>query len=193
VRKGDVLPNTDKTIAGLKNLHKTTAALLNVHVKSIEAKYAQGFTFGNQGANSKVRVWASLPEVIDMLRYSEVEIIKGLQTTNEKMGLMNINSTDSRYSYVKGIVSENVWTALAEKVEVTDKNTHQTGVGVYLRAYDRILCGKLAEAFMKERYHLAGFGVGTVKVWCTPISSNIKKLDEIAKAFGAKPDLGASV
>ncbi|MDF5571188.1 hypothetical protein P3709_27355, partial [Vibrio parahaemolyticus] len=104
-----LLPDTEKVIIGLKNLHKNTAAILNIKVKSIDPKRAQSFTFGIEGVKSTTRIWAALPEVIDILRYCEVEILGGLKTNAGKLDVRpEIDLSKNRYSYSKGVVSENI-------------------------------------------------------------------------------------
>ncbi|ALR95735.1 hypothetical protein [Vibrio alginolyticus] len=183
-----LLPDTEKVIIGLKNLHKNTAAILNIKVKSIDPKRAQSFTFGIEGVKSTTRIWAALPEVIDILRYCEVEILGGLKTNAGKLDVRpEIDLSKNRYSYSKGVVSENIWCALADKVHLGSQK-QATGLGVYLRAYDRIICSKLAEAFMKAGFVGGGFGVGAARVWLS--NQDVKKANIIAEKFGAMPDIG---
>ena len=184
---GKALPNTAEVISGLKSLNLNTAAILNIHVKSMSKNRIQGFAFGNEGINTNMRVWACLPEVIDMLRYCEIEILGGIKTEGGKLEIRpEIDLDTNRYCFAKGVSAENVWTGLSEKRSKEGAKC-STGLGVYLKAYDRILCGKLAEAFMAENYRLAGFGIGGVRVWGQP--SEFSKLDKIAERFCAMPDL----
>ena len=187
VKKGKQLENFDEISQQLKVLHTDTACILNIHVKSIEDTYMQGFAFGVEGAKSNIRVWAALPEVIDIMRYTEVEIVGGYETAASKLPLRpEIDLTINRYSYPRGIVAENIWVALSEKISINSVK-HSTGIGVYLRAYDRLICGKLAEAFALERYKVGGFGNGAVRVWAR--SQEADKLNAIASRYGAIPDL----
>ena len=187
VVNGKTLHNTTEVISGLKSLNLNTAAVLNIHVKSMSKNRMQGFSFGNEGINTSMRVWACLPEVIDMLRYCEIEILGGIKTEGGKLDIRpEINLETNRYCFAKGVSAENVWTGLSEK-RTKNGAKCSTGLGVYLKAYDRILCGRLAEAFMAENYRLAGFGVGGVRVWGQP--SEFSKLDKIAEQFFAMPDL----
>ncbi|KAB0482412.1 hypothetical protein F7Q91_03115 [Vibrio chagasii] len=187
VVNGKNLPNTTEVVSALKALHQNTAAILNIHVKSMSKNRMQGFSFGNEGINTSMRVWACLPEVIEMLRYCEIEILGGIKTDGGKLDIRpEIDLETNRYCFAKGVSAENVWTGLAEKISKNGTKC-STGLGVYLKAYDRIICGKLAEAFMADSYFLAGFGIGGVRVWGQP--SEFSKMDNIAAQFCAMPDI----
>ena len=187
VKKGKRLENFDEVKQQLEKLHTDTACILKVHVRGIEDTYMQGFAFGVEGGRSNIRVWASLPEVINIMRYTEVEILSGYETAASKLPLRpEIDLSINRYSYPRGIVAENIWVALADKISINSVK-RSTGIGVYLRAYDRLICGKLAEAFSLESYKIGGFGNGAVRVWAR--SQEADKLNSIAARYGAVPDL----
>lgn len=187
IKRGIPFDNFQQVHTELRNLHKDTACILNVRVKSMEDSHIQGFSFGVEGARSNIRLWAPLPEVIELMNYAQVEIIGGFETAAGKLPIRpQIDLTINRYSYPRGVVAENIWIGLSEPVRMNG-NKYATGLGVYMRAYDRLLCGKLAQAFAKSKFKLGGFGTGGVKVWAR--SQDKPKIDSIAARFGAMPDL----
>jgi len=186
-KRGDKVENFEEVRTALLNLHLSKACILNVHVKSMENNRMQGFAFGVEGGKSNIRVWAALPEVLNLMNYAEVEIVGGIQTQSGYLPISpEIDLNTNRYSYPRGIVAENIWTGLSDQVELNGVK-HATGLGVYLRAYDRIICGKLAEAFANQNYKLGGFGTGVVRVWA--MEQDKRKLNDIALRFGAMEDL----
>ena len=189
---GESLPNSDAVVNKLKKMHVTDALLLKVNVRKIDKRYMQGFNFSNVGMskNVKPRVWATLPEIIDLSRYCHIEIIEGYKTAGGPLDIRpELDLSAIRYDYSQGITAENIFNALVEKVGFQNRDVY-TGLSAYLKAYDRLVCGKLAEAFMKEGFLLGGFGMAGVRVWAPKDKES--ELKEIASNYGAYMDVGVS-
>lgn len=172
----------------LKTLHETYACLFKIKVHSMSKDYIQGFTFGFSGIRSEMRSWVTLPELIELLKYCKVEVTEGLLTTGGKLDSRpSLDINQNNYSYSRGVAAENILCAFAEKAATPTGGRRITCLSAYIKAYDRIMCGRLAERFSQEGYALAGFGMGIVKVWSN--EAGIGKLNKIALNFGAMHDL----
>lgn len=147
----------------LINMGQDNAVFLRVNVLNISKRHREFATFGM--GSKYPRRWATLPEVIDMSRYSKIEISGGYKTKLTKLPFLDkIDINDSEFSYSRGLFYENFWSALASPLYGNDNHT---AVGAYMRAYDRIACLRVAEQFHNHQYAIGSFGVGRVMVYLT--------------------------
>lgn len=161
---GAILPKTKKVIEDFKDIDKKEAAFFRITVLSSKPNYSRISKFGASGINQSVRRWATLPEVIDILRYSKVEIFYGYKIKKEKIKIDQRIFEDYEYSISKGILLENVWVALASPPYSRSRD-NVSAIGSYMRAYDRIACGRAAATFMDHSYTVGSYGLGRVQVF----------------------------
>lgn len=161
VEDGVQIKGTKGVIEKLLKIGSENAVLLRVNVLNTSPRYRSFATF-SAGADYPRR-WATLPEVLDMSRYSKIEISGGYQTKLAKLPFLDkIDIDDSEFSYSRSLFYENFWTALASPLY---GNKNFTAVGAYMRAYDRLACLRVAEKFNSHQYMIGSFGVGRVMVY----------------------------
>ncbi|HAS6100758.1 TPA: hypothetical protein I7117_14935 [Vibrio vulnificus] len=184
---GSDLEGTKVIVEQLKVLHRRYAVFMKVNILSMSKDYVQGFTFGFEGATTNMRQWVSLPELIELLSYCKVEILDGVATS---CGLLecrpDIDFEQNNISYSRGIIADNIVATFAEKASDGTAGRRVTALGAYLRAYDRIVCGRLAQEFMRKGFPLAGFGGGGVRIWANVAGMEVAK--KIALQWGATSD-----
>lgn len=97
-------------------------------------------------------MWATYPEVLELMRYSELMVYESASVGAGV--LQDVPCIDNPlYSNCMsaGLFLENYYCALMAPID-----KRNTALGAYMRAYDRMACGRAAEAF-----HNAGFVVGS--------------------------------
>lgn len=151
-RDGKKLSLTDsfvKTCGDYFRNH-SRATFFRISVQSHEPSHR---AFASFGAGSKEpRVWASWPELLELLEYSVVTVYESLSTaagTIREYLPEYIGSTG--FGVSEALLFENLYVALASPI-----NRKNTALGAYIRAYDRAACGRAAAYF-----HNAGFVVGS--------------------------------
>ncbi|MFS1426446.1 hypothetical protein LMH73_004495 [Vibrio splendidus] len=161
---GTKIKGTDSVIGKLKELSETKVGVLQVSVLSVDESYANHSKFG-AGANNMIRRWATIPEIIEISKYSKISIMSGFCADGGKLELPNILIPDeSEYSLSKGILLENAWVALSSPVYVPGYN-NVSPLGAYMRAYDRIMCGRAAASFSNHGFIVGSYGTGRVIVY----------------------------
>lgn len=161
---GVEIKNTKHFIEKLKDYDRTHAVFFKISVLSISPNYATFAKFGS-GERKYIRHWATLPELMDILRYSKVEVVSAFKTPKVKINVNEelFEETGCEYSISKGLLLENVWTALATPIH-SKQNENVSALGAYMRAYDRIACGRAAAAFSRYGYTVGSYGTGRVQV-----------------------------
>lgn len=163
----------------LEKLAETESALFKVNVCSLEQNHS---TFASFGAGAFYgRSWVTMPEVLELSRYASLEIFEAYSTVSGKLNLdmVDINQIETEYSLSRGILLENIWTGLSQPI---DTKKFYTPLGAYMRAYDRIACGRAAEVFNQHNYSVGSYGTGSVVVYLT--SSQLPKATAIANELG---------
>ncbi len=187
-RKGEVvigyedgikIKGTDAFIGKLEDLDNSNkAALFRVSIVSMNPQYMQFAKFGS-GANKYVRRWASLPEIIDISRYSKVIVMDGYTAQKSPLNLPEFVLADDElqldYSFSKGLFLENLWAAISSPSYSKTSNT-VSAVSAYMRAYDRIACGRAAAAFAMHGFTVGSYGMGRVQVSLRPGEENSSKV-----------------
>lgn len=143
----------------LEEIAENSAAIFRI--KIIEtSKFNRGFQTFGVGANYN-RSWATLPEVLYLAKYCSLEISGGYKTDLGQLPL-DVDYKIGFGSLSKGIFLENLWAAI-----VTDGNSsgHYSGVGAYLRAYDRIACGMAAEKLSQNGFFVGSYGSGKIAMF----------------------------
>jgi len=182
-REGNVISGTLSAIKKINKLCKNKAGLFKVSVLYTEKFFRPFATFG-QGS-SYTRSWVALPELLDILQYSVVEIHAGFVSELGELPLhKGLNLDTDEYSYSKGLLLENIWTAYALPL---NRGKFYTPVGAYMRAYDRVMCNKAAFEFARNNLTVGSFGTGRVVVYCKKSDETISS--EIALENGLLPPL----
>lgn len=161
------IPGTQEVLAKLLTISREKAVLFRVTVHQTNKFYRPFATFG-AGVRT-TRTWATLPEIIELCRYSRVSIrggyscdIGSLNDIGFAQDFMSDIEQVDEYSFARGLLMENLWVALATKPRDQDG----TMIGAYLRAYDRILCSKVAAHMARERRYIIGsYGTGRVTLY----------------------------
>lgn len=168
----------------LLTMGKTHAVLLKVHVISMSKNYSD---FQSFGAGSKTpRRWATLPEILYLSRFSKLKIEGGFKTPLRKLPLSDVIDLEkNEISFSKGLLLENICVGLA--TPLYGKADKSTAVGAYIRAYDRIACGRIAEAFNNQSFTIGSFGVGKITVFLRP--NELKEAAKIGIENGVIPPM----
>lgn len=158
---GRQIAGTKALIAKLKRRSETEAIFFRVNVLSIAPEFKEFSTFG--AGNQSPRRWASLPEIIEMSRYSKFSLMAGYKTPLEQLNVVPDEMLkDSPFSYSRGLLLENLWCGLAGNIGGSRENT---AVGAYMRAYDRVVCNRMAELISKFNFVVGSYGTGRVMVY----------------------------
>lgn len=161
--EGKKIKGTEDVINKFIEMSKTRAVLFRVSVKYIDPKYRPFQTFS--AGLKTTRSWASLPEVIELSRYSRITISGGVSC---ELGNLNVldkcfDDIGIEYSYSRGILLENAFTSLS----VGWGDMKENFLSAYLRSYDRILCSKAALSFSENGFTVGSFGTGRITVYLT--------------------------
>lgn len=166
IEEGSQLRGTVTFLDKLTHLEQTQrAAIFRVAVLSMDKRFTPFAQFGS-GANKYMRGWATLPEIIDLARYAKLEVRDGYISDLKPLPPLPTQLTDNspfEYSFSKGLLMENVWSALATPV-FSPVATFVSAVGAYMRAYDRIACGRVAAVFAQHGFQIGSYGMGRVQV-----------------------------
>ena len=160
---GVKIRGTDTFIEKLNNLDEENAAIFRISVLNIDTFYLPFAKFGS-GANKMVRRWATLPEIVDISRHSKISIMSGFYTKKIKLDILDkIDFSVLEHSISKGLLYENLWSAISTPIYNRDQ-PKVSAVGAYMRAYDRIACGRVAAAFSQHGFTVGSYGMGRVQV-----------------------------
>ncbi len=151
-RDGKKLSLTESFVKRCAEYFKNSAraTFFKISVQSHEASHRAFASFGSGSRDP--RVWVTWPELLELLEYSVVTVYDSVSTASGRI-------IDYLPDYCKGygfgisggLLLENLYVALASPV-----NRKNTALGAYIRAYDRVACGRSAAQF-----HNAGFCVGS--------------------------------
>lgn len=170
---GRQIRGTKAVLERLGTLGEKNAVFLRVNVQSMDPFYQRFASFGASGqfgpsANQKHRRWACLPEVLELSKYSKVEIMGGYMTPYHEGPVIDTASLlGSGMSYAHGLFAENVWAALCSPIS-TQTGPTETVIGSYMRAYDRIACGRAASHFAKSGFIVGSYSMGRLIVFVRP-------------------------
>lgn len=168
IEDGVEVKGTKAKIKQLIELGNNNAAIFRVSQMSIDGFHRSFSTFG--AGSNYTRKWATLPEIINLSRYSKIEINGGYSIELGDLGVLdslNLSDFDKSldYSYSLGLFLENVWIALTNPLY---GNGQFTAVGAYMRAYDRIICSRYAEKFSEYNYVIGSYGTGRILTYVRP-------------------------
>jgi hypothetical protein len=159
---GTLIKGTKAVIQKLAtHSEKNGAMFLRVNIHSIDPGHRSFATFG--AGSQYPRRWATLPEIIDMARYCKLSIQGGYATGWTELPFSNVMNNDFEFSYSKGLFLENLWCGISGAI-----NDRHSAVGAYMRAYDRIICGRYAEIIAGYNFKIGSFGTGKIVVYLRP-------------------------
>ena len=182
-REGSPIKGTAARLKKLEEINAKEAMVLKVKVLGMDGFYVPFASFG-AGYGSSQRHWATLPEIIEMARYSHLKVEGGFKTDLSKMeGHLLDDNPQTNFSFSKGIFYENVYSFLGNFVD----GRQPTGLAAYLRAYDRIACLKIAEAFSRQGINVGSFGTGMITLFIQ--ENQIKEAAELGLSLGLVPPL----
>lgn len=164
----------------LLGMGKQYACIFKIEVLSTDEFYRSFASFA-AGANRQ-RQWATLPEVLYLSRFCKLRLHAGYYTAKGKLPFyekMSKEMPTDEFSFSRGLLLENCWAALATPTRPGDA----TAVGAFLRAYDRIACGRLAEEFAANSFRVASYSSGRVILNLKP--SEYEQASELAFKLGA--------
>lgn len=183
---GAKIRGTAGVLEKLHALSENKAAMFRVAVLSVDPYYA-GFAKFSAGTNGVIRRWATLPEIIEMSKYSKLAISGGYYTELADLNLPdNIDVTSDEFSFSRGLFYENLWVALASS-PYSRNAKNVSSVGAYMRAYDRIICGRAAASFSRYGFTIGSYGVGRLLVFMR--TGEEKTAREIALNLGLIPQM----
>jgi hypothetical protein len=179
-REDNSITGTSAFLKMCERKYKDKAMFLKLTV-TYTSKYFRNFATFAMGSNYQ-RNWATLPEVIELAKYSVIEIHEAYICDTYNLDIKSINLDDDEYSYSRGLYLENLWTAYSLPIQ---NGEVFNPVGAYLRAYDRILCLKAANAFSGNNFKVGSFGTGRVVVYMKKHEQELAT--EIAISEGLMP------
>lgn len=162
-REDNVIKGTQAFIKYCEKEFNKKAVFLNISV-TYTSKFFRSFATFAMGSNYQ-RKWVTLPELIEIIKYSVVEINSGYTGDVFNLKLDNIDLDTDEYSISRGLYLENLWTALSLPI---NDGEYFNPLGAYIRAYDRMLCLKAAYAFAKNNFRVGSFGTGRIIVYIKP-------------------------
>jgi hypothetical protein len=145
------------------------------------SKFFRSFATFAMGSNYQ-RNWVTLPELIELAKYSIVEILEGYSCDSQYLKFDEIDLDADEYSYSRGLYLENLWTAYALAI---NNGEYFNPVGSYLRAYDRVYCLKAAYNFQKNNLRVGSYGTGRIVVYLK--NSEHALATDIARSEGLLP------
>lgn len=167
----------------LMSLGEKSAAIFRISVLGTEKTHSD-FSYYGSGVFHN-RGWATLPEVLEISRYSKVHIHYGYESELGSLEIpdgVDIDAGD--FSVSKGLFLENFWVGLTSTV---DSGKFYTSLGAFLRAYDRIACGRAAEVFARNSFVVGSYGTGRVVVCLR--KSQFKSAVGLARECGLMPPI----
>lgn len=177
---GAQLRGTKALTERLLNMGRQYACIFRLEVLSTEEFYRPFATFA-AGANRQ-RQWATLPEVLYLARFCKLHLHAGYYTAKGKLPFFEKISKEmpaDEFAFSRGLLLENCWAALA----TPPRQGEATAVGAFLRAYDRIACGRLAEEFAANSFRVASYSSGRVLLNLKP--SEYEQAADLAFKLGA--------
>lgn len=162
-REDNVIKGTNAFSKYCQDKFQNKAVFLKVSV-TYTSKFFRSFATFAMGSNYQ-RKWVSLPELIELLKYSVVEIHEAYEGDVFKLSLNNLDLDIDEYSVSRGLYLENLWTALSLPL---NEGEYFNPVGAYIRAFDRVLCLKAAYAFARNNFKIGSLGTGRVIVYVKP-------------------------
>lgn len=160
VQSGEQISGSKAVRARLSDLGDGHAVMLRVKVLDMDPFYTPFASFGTTARSS--RAWACLPEVLEMSNYAKIAISGGYRTKAAPLDIQGIDLDSDEYSFSRGLYWENLWVALTQGLNNGKVNT---SLGAYLRAYDRVACGRAACALARMRYVIGSYGTGRIMVY----------------------------
>ncbi|MCP1674276.1 hypothetical protein J2T57_001378 [Natronocella acetinitrilica] len=171
VEDGQLIRGTKAVRQTLSELGEKAAVFLRVRVLDTDTFYRPFATFG-AGANAP-RGWAALPEVLYLSKFCKLSVSGGFRCSAGRLELPpGVDLANAEYSYSRALMLENLWVGLATPLQGAGQ---PTAVGAYMRAYDRVVCGKAAEQFARNSFVVGSYGTGRVMVY-------VRKGEEAAAA-----------
>ncbi|MEZ8292751.1 hypothetical protein AB6D11_02735 [Vibrio splendidus] len=169
VQNGKSLKGSEDILSKLQNHEQNGRGLiLRTAVQNMEKSHQSFAQFG-MGANKMIRNWATGPEIIEMARYSKVEVNGGYYTNLEEIDLPDEIKLllGDQFSVSHGIFLENYWVAISSAI-YSKNQTNVCAIGAFMRAYDRIACGRAAEVFSRNNFVVGAYSLGRVLVFVRP-------------------------
>ena len=180
--EGKKIKGTDEAIATLMKLSESRAIMLKIEVNYMDPFYAK---FGTFSAGLKeVRSWATLPEVIELSRYARISVFAGISCSIGRLNVLDavLNEIEIEFSYSRGILLENAWVALS----IGYGDMRSNFLSAYIRAYDRIVCGKAAASFA-DKFVVGSYGTGRVTLYLN--SGDVEAANNLAESLGLMKSL----
>ncbi|CCO46805.1 conserved hypothetical protein [Vibrio nigripulchritudo SOn1] len=155
-------PVNEEVAKRLIALAKESAGMVQFEVISTDRAHQNVMPLGCELNTEVYRTWATLPELIDMLNYSELRLGAAYLTKAGKLPFFKEQPpADTPFmSFTNGLVNEVIWMALSYH---SSKDKSKSPMAAYLRAYDRILSREKAMSLVKKGYRLTGFVSGTIR------------------------------
>lgn len=179
VRDGVEIKGTKSVLSKLQSMHdENQAAFYKVSILSSDSDRKLFQSFGN--GSSYLRNWVSLPELIYLATYNEIKVSESVVSSLSKLDLADSLCAEvTEYSYSRGLLLENVLAALCS---TTGPTRSETALSAYLRAYDRIVCGKLAKFLFDDGFTVGSYGMGKIIAYCR--KNERERLKESAEKVG---------
>ncbi len=182
-RESNEIVGTKSAVNKILKICENKSGLFKVNVLYID-KFFRTFANFSQGSNYQ-RNWVCLPELLEIIKYSTVEILEGYISESEPLKInKKINLKLNEFSFSNGLFLENVWTAYTLPL---NRGKFFTPVGAYMRSYDRMVCMKAAYEFARNNLTVGSFGTGRIVVYLRKQDEDLAC--EVAMENGLMPPL----
>lgn len=139
-------------------LNARRSIFLRIAILSQEPSHRSFATFA-AGAKGQ-RVWATYPEVLELMRYAEIAVYDSVSVGSGKLkDIPLIDNHQYSCSISAGLFLENLYCSLLAPVDKVN-----TALGAYMRSMDRMACGRAAEQFYNAGFVVGSYSSGRIIV-----------------------------
>jgi hypothetical protein len=171
-------PDSDSSFNKMLAIATSKQFVLDIDVREIDRRYSghKSFSVGDRTS----RHWACLEEVAEMSNYAIIDIRGGFACERATEAQPSPDMPDE-FSIGRGIANEIYSLAIASNKSANAPSPW----AAYLRAIERIILGRAADAFAAKGFCVGSFGTGRVNVFLR--SSEYKAACEISLSLGLMP------
>ena len=188
VRDGVTLKGTKNVRQRLLELNEVYAGFFKINVVSTEYSYQSHSSFS--AGSSSSRNWATIPEILELSSRSCLEMDDGFISKSGFLSVSDKLPLDvNEYSISRALLLENIWTGLCAPIQ----GSIPTSIGAYIRAYDRIACGRAANEISNNSFVVGSYSTGRVIVYLRESQKSL--INETVAPLGLIPpiDIGRSL
>ena len=170
--------SSNESFEKMLSLAKSKQVILDIDIRETDRRYADYKSFGVGDRTS--RHWACIEEVAELKEYALVDIRGGYATDRNEAPLPSPDMPPE-FSVARSIANENYALGIASNLS----NNNPSPWAAYLRAVERIVLGRAADAFASRGFCVGSYGTGRLNIFLR--SSEHKAASELALSLGLIP------